>query len=113
MDIEKLMADLRNLKRPTELFGRTDYLPVINADNLHDVEMVIRQHLLDEHDKEMGMLKAKVYAYECIIANSNFAPMIITESDTEKRKPCINYEDGCEEWAGCPCVHYKAESEDK
>lgn len=34
------------------------------------------------------------------------------ESDIEKRKewphkPCINYEDGCEEWAGCPCVHYK------
>ena len=34
------------------------------------------------------------------------------ESDIEKRKPCINYEDGCEEWAGCPCVYYKAESED-
>lgn len=29
------------------------------------------------------------------------------ESDIEIRKPCINYEDGCEEWAGCPCVHYK------
>ena len=29
------------------------------------------------------------------------------ESDIEVRKPCINYEDGCEEWAGCPCVHYK------
>ena len=81
MDIEKLMEDLRNLKRPTELFGRTDYLPVIDADNLHDVEMVIRQHLLDEHDKEISMLKAKVYAYECIIANSNFAPMIIKESE--------------------------------
>ena len=26
----------------------------------------------------------------------------------EVRKPCINYEDGCEEWAGCPCVHFKA-----
>lgn len=35
------------------------------------------------------------------------------ESDLEKRKPCINYLDGCEEWAGCPCVYYKAESEDK
>ena len=35
------------------------------------------------------------------------------ESDIEKRKPCINYEDGCEEWAGCPCVDYKAESEGK
>ena len=35
------------------------------------------------------------------------------KSDIEKRKPCINYEDGCEEWAGCPCVYYKAESKDK
>ena len=34
-----------------------------------------------------------------------------SESDIEKRKPCINYEDGCEEWAGCPCVYYKAENE--
>jgi hypothetical protein len=34
------------------------------------------------------------------------------ESGIEKRKPCINYEDGCEEWAGCPCVYYKAESEE-
>ncbi len=34
------------------------------------------------------------------------------ESDIEKPKPCINCEDGCEEWAGCPCVYYKAESED-
>ena len=37
------------------------------------------------------------------------------ESDIKSRKewpykPCINYEDGCEEWAGCPCAHYKAES---
>ena len=34
------------------------------------------------------------------------------ESNIEIRKewphkPCINYEDGCEEWAGCPCVYYK------
>lgn len=30
---------------------------------------------------------------------------------TEVRKPCINYEDGCEEWAGCPCVYYKCRNE--
>ena len=79
MDIEKLMEDLKKLKRPTEMLGRTHYLPVIGAEYLPDVEMVIRQHLLDEHDKEIGELKAKVYAYEKIIANSNFAPMIIKE----------------------------------
>lgn len=36
---------------------------------------------------------------------------LIESEDTEKRKPCINYEDGCEDWNGCPCVYYKAESE--
>ena len=40
------------------------------------------------------------------------------ESDVENlkewpHKPCINYEDGCEEWAGCPCVYYKTKSEVK
>lgn len=34
-------------------------------------------------------------------------PLYLPESDIEKRKPCINNEDGCEEWAGCPCVHFK------
>ena len=81
MNIEKLMKDLKNLKRPIESFGRTEYLPVIGVDYLPDVERVIRQHLLDEHDKEIGELKAKVYAYEQIIANSNFAPIIIKGSE--------------------------------
>jgi hypothetical protein len=83
MDIEKLMVDLRNLKYSTELMGRKEQFPVIDRYHLCDVEMVIRQHLLDEHDKEIGVLKAKVYAYECIIANSNFAPMIIKGSEAE------------------------------
>ena len=30
------------------------------------------------------------------------------ESEIEKRKPCINNEDGCEKWAGCPCIYYEA-----
>ena len=86
MDIEKLMEDLKKLKRPTELFGKTEYFPVIGAEYLPDVEMIIRQHLLDEHDKETGELKAKVYAYEQIIANSNFAPMIIKEKTIAERE---------------------------
>ena len=93
MDIESLMEDLRNLKYSTELMGRTEQFAVVNRDHLCDVEMVIRQHLLDEHDKEMGELKAKVYVYECIIANSNFAPMIIKESENKVCKGC-HYDDG-------------------
>ena len=36
----------------------------------------------------------------------------ITVINLEKRKPCINYSDQCAEWDGCPCVYYKAESEE-
>ena len=50
----------------------------------------------------------KEHEDDCLIAENEDK-----ESDTEKRKECINYEDGCEEWAGCPCVYYKAESEGK
>ena len=110
MDIESLMEDLRNLKYPTEFMGRTEHLPVITRSHLCDVEMIIRQHLLDEHDKEMGVLKAKVYAYECIIANSNFAPMIVKESENKVCKGCY-YDDG-EVHAEC-VVCDKQESEEK
>lgn len=34
------------------------------------------------------------------------------ESNIEKCKLYINYEDGYEEWAVCPCAYYKAESEE-
>lgn len=37
------------------------------------------------HDNEIGELKAKVYAYEKIIANSNFAPIL----DNKKEKDDI------------------------
>lgn len=37
------------------------------------------------HDEEIGELKAKVYAYEKIIANSNFAPIL----DNKKEKDDI------------------------
>lgn len=29
------------------------------------------------------------------------------DNEISSRK-CTAYEDGCEEWAGCPCVYYKA-----
>lgn len=76
MDIEKLMQDLADLKRPCDVLGKKEYLPVIYKEHLKDVEMVIRQFMLDNHDNELGRLQAKVYAYEQIIANSNFAPVI-------------------------------------
>jgi hypothetical protein len=37
----------------------------------------------------------------------------VESEDTEKLIPCINYEDGGEEWIGHSCVYYKSESEEK
>lgn len=36
-----------------------------------------------EQSREIAMLEAKCYAYEKIIANSNFAPMLVKEVDDE------------------------------
>lgn len=39
------------------------------------------QQLDIDKDNHIGVLEAKVYTYEKIIANSNFAPMVIKESE--------------------------------
>ena len=54
-------------------------LNVIWEENMPLVEAVIRQFLLNNHDREIGELRAKVYAYEKIIANSNFKAILPTE----------------------------------
>lgn len=45
---------------------------VIDKDNFALVENLIREYANDNHDETLGVLQAKVYAYEQIIANSNF-----------------------------------------
>ena len=37
-------------------------------------------------NKRLGELEAKVYAYEKIIANSNFKPVLIVEDENGKGK---------------------------
>ncbi len=72
-----------------------------------EIEAITGEHNLDDYDFCSGLICARkiIDKYK--------------ESDIKKckewpHKPCINYEDGCEEWtAGCPCVYYKAESEEQ
>lgn len=90
MTLDELLEKLRKLKRPSNVLGSVEYFPVISRDNFNDVEMLIRQYALDNHDKELGVLQAKVYAYEQIIANSNFAPMIIKEVEEIKESEETN-----------------------
>lgn len=73
-DIKKLMYDLSQL---TYYSKDSNYsFNVISKNNLILVEQVIRKYLLDAHDSELGELKAKVIAYESIIKNSNFKPIL-------------------------------------
>ena len=74
--IQKLLDELRGLTYCTEILGNKRHLHVIACEGFDKVENVIRQFLLDNHDSEYGELQAKVYTYEKIIANSNFAPML-------------------------------------
>ena len=71
------------------LFGltyRSEYgnyhLPVIGEHHRTEIEHIVRQWALDAHDSKVGTLEAKVFAYEQIISNSNFAPMIQNSNTT-------------------------------
>lgn len=75
---EKAIQDL--LHRLFMLKYRSEYtngiLDVISRDNQDRVEQVIRQWVLEQNDARLAALEAKCFAYEQIISNSNFAPMI-------------------------------------
>lgn len=57
-------------------------IPVIGEKHRTEIEHIVRQWALDNHDSKVGTLEAKVFAYEQIISNSNFAPMIQNSTTT-------------------------------
>lgn len=83
MTLEELLHKLKTLKYKSDLFGKTTEFNVLNNENFGMVENLIREYALDNHDSEMGELKAKLYVYEQIIAKSNFAPFV----DDIRQKP--------------------------
>lgn len=54
---------------------------IIEEEGRAIVEQIIRQYLNENREERIGVLEAKVYAYEKMIANSNFAPIL--ENDKE------------------------------
>lgn len=72
--IKRLMDDLLS----ATYYSHGDTYNIIYTHNgqAEKVESILRKHLLDCHDKELGELRAKVYTYEKIIASSNFAPIL-------------------------------------
>jgi len=85
MTLEELLEQLKGLTYKSEIFGKTENFDVITQSEFDKVENLIRQFALDNHDEQLGLLQAKVYAYEKIIANSNFAPMIANGTNKEEQ----------------------------
>lgn len=74
--IRELLDRLFGLIYKSNGFSGGYALPVIREDHRTEVEHIVRQWALDNHDSKVGTLEAKVFVYEQIISNSNFAPMI-------------------------------------
>lgn len=88
--VQELLKNLRGLTYFTDILGKKERFRVIAQEGYDKVENVIRQFLLDNHDSEYGELQAKVYTYEKIIANSNFAPMIKKEQGITHKEGANN-----------------------
>lgn len=58
---------------------------VIEKEHREAVENVIRQWALEFHENRIGTLEAKVFTYEQIIKNSNFAPIVQNGNDGQAR----------------------------
>ena len=81
IDLKELMKRLSNLTYYSQGIGE---LRVIHSENLPKIENTIHEFLLENRDERIGNLEAKVYAYEKIIANSNFAPILESKDLVEK-----------------------------
>ena len=84
MTLDDLLTQLKSLKYNCELFGKTEQLNVIQSSEFYQVENLIRQFALDNHDKQLGVLEAKVYTYEQVIAKSTFAPLFNFKDDNKE-----------------------------
>ena len=86
MTLDELLTQLKGLKYTCKLFGESEQLNVIQPSEFYQVENLIRQFALDNHDKQIGVLKAKVYTYEQVISKSTFAPLFNFKEDTNNDK---------------------------
>lgn len=72
--IQDLLSRLWSLKYRSK---DSSYLfDVISHSNRNLVEETVRMWANEMHDSKIGTLEAKCFAYEQIIRNSNFAPIL-------------------------------------
>lgn len=80
---EELLAILFELKyeRKSTTGGQNYYFEIISKDNIPIVKQAVWNFMLENDTfKHIAELEAKVFVYEQIIKNSNFAPVIKTSS---------------------------------
>lgn len=91
MNIEELLKRLSEATY-TSYYDKEAYEHyIINRDNMQKVKEIVmtwaaEQKMITDYAKEIGRLEAKVYAYEQIIANSNFATMIVKDDRVEPQE---------------------------
>ena len=94
MDSEKITALVEELVQTKVDYknyeGRMDKSDLIFRGNSTILEQIIRKHLLENHDEKIGVLEAKIFAYEQIISKSNFAPFV------ENQKPIQGFQKDAE-----------------
>ena len=76
MNVDNLMNRLLEL---TSSIG-SEYKAIARSD-AKSVRQEIEAWLITEHDTRLAALEAKVTAYEAIIANSNFAAVLIKDGE--------------------------------
>lgn len=88
--ITQFLNDLfgKEITKPSYSGGGTFSHKIVDKDGRVIIEQAIRSFLLDNREEQIGLLEAKVFTYERIISNSNFAPMILPkEIDTNLTIP--------------------------
>ncbi len=77
--LQELLKTLFSLKYNWKGDSSNYTSDVVNKEGRLAVEQAIRQNLLDNRDEKLGVMEAKVFVYEEMIAKSTFAPMLVTK----------------------------------
>lgn len=93
--LDALVSKLTSLKYEDKGYsGGTYQYDVISKKHTNTVKAAIVEwydmYFSSEYARKIGELEAKVYAYEQIIANSNFAPMLQPQPDIYDDMPYDN-----------------------
>lgn len=86
--LDSLLNMLQKVEYKSEYSGSEFMINVINEKHMPLIKTAVVEwydmYFGSEHAREIGELKAKVYTYEHIIANSNFSPILQFDKDKEE-----------------------------